>query len=503
MRNLILVDGAFGVGKKMLAQYINSAQTGLCELVTKKTHTSDGRVVEAQISVDLVQVELSDDFAAMWESKSYFRYRIDDDQSVQRYVISKESVRTSIDTHVNTFVVIRDQKCAKELVDKYQGDVNVILVFLHCDGNSTEGLMCSDSFKVRSHSRSDAAWGDFLKKNTGLEYHLLTYRIDAGQSEFRDSLQRVLDRNRVPLRYPSSIVGRAAKIDRVLRERPFHKNVFVMMNFSDGALIENIVGRLAKFQLSGACASQPPWKDVVNSNANPIALAYMCKYGLAILKGNAERDLNVTYEIGLINALDRTLIAFDFADPGERGASHFAYSLLTQTPEKVENPVDLLSRIEDWSKRILTNGLVMLDLSLRDGTQKRIIEELRITQELLCELSTKLSGRDRGVEIVALPDLGMPNNVTRICGGFYTGALYKWEADVPFVPIDTTVNVDTVTLFELHGGFSNRAEFDFCDQEGDFWIVAVVHTYGILELEIILLLMANSKCSPRKRQDLV
>ena len=48
-----------------------------------------------------------------------------------------------------------------------------------------------------------------------------------------------------------------------------------------------------------------------------------------------------------------------------------------------------------------------------------------------------------------MPDLGIAQNGTRMFGGFYTGAFYSWNSDIPFVPVDTTVNVCGTTVYKL------------------------------------------------------
>ena len=48
-----------------------------------------------------------------------------------------------------------------------------------------------------------------------------------------------------------------------------------------------------------------------------------------------------------------------------------------------------------------------------------------------------------------MPDLGIAQNSTRMLGGFYTGACYTWESDIPFIPVDATVNVCGTAVFKL------------------------------------------------------
>lgn len=48
-----------------------------------------------------------------------------------------------------------------------------------------------------------------------------------------------------------------------------------------------------------------------------------------------------------------------------------------------------------------------------------------------------------------MPDLGIAQNGTRMLGGFYTGACYSWDSDVPFIPVDATVNVCGTAVYRL------------------------------------------------------
>ena len=101
----------------------------------------------------------------------------------------------------------------------------------------------------------------------------------------------------------------------------------------------------------------------------------------------------------------------------------------------------------------------MLDLTRRADVQPQLVSYLSGTERALARVASSLSGRACDAEIVALPDLGLPHNVTRILGGFLTGALYQWETDVPFVPIDATVNVCGVSIFRMRDGFDGAKGF--------------------------------------------
>lgn len=101
----------------------------------------------------------------------------------------------------------------------------------------------------------------------------------------------------------------------------------------------------------------------------------------------------------------------------------------------------------------------MIDLTLKDQTQREILTHLRETERLLEQCATRLSGGERSATITAMPDLGLPNNIMRMMGGFYTGAAYEWESDTPFVPVDATVNACGVSVFKLRRAFKNTEAF--------------------------------------------
>lgn len=96
------------------------------------------------------------------------------------------------------------------------------------------------------------------------------------------------------------------------------------------------------------------------------------------------------------------------------------------------------------------------NLSLNDCTQENIIEHLKNTEKLLKTVATKLSKEEKDAKIYVMPDLGIAQNATRMLGGFYTGACYTWDTDVPFIPVDATVNVCGTAIYKLNKSISNE-----------------------------------------------
>ena len=80
----------------------------------------------------------------------------------------------------------------------------------------------------------------------------------------------------------------------------------------------------------------------------------------------------------------------------------------------------------------------------------------RFVQETEYLLLNSLTQYDKNASCKITPslDLGFPHDVERIAGGFPTGCLVTWESSVPYIPIDTTVNVCTTSVYTLSAPLS-------------------------------------------------
>ncbi len=102
---------------------------------------------------------------------------------------------------------------------------------------------------------------------------------------------------------------------------------------------------------------------------------------------------------------------------------------------------------------------MIYNLTLNDRTQKKVLRELETTEKLISKVATKLSSTQKTCDIYAMSDLGIAHNVTRMRGGFFTGAAYVWEQpDTPFIPVDTTINVCGTALYKINSDM-NITEF--------------------------------------------
>lgn len=87
-------------------------------------------------------------------------------------------------------------------------------------------------------------------------------------------------------------------------------------------------------------------------------------------------------------------------------------------------------------------------LERHDPAHELLLPYIQTTEELLrlslCNLDCNSTCR-----ILPAVDLGFPHDVVRIAGGFPTGCYVEWNSSIPFVPVDTTVNIDTSSIFDL------------------------------------------------------
>lgn len=97
---------------------------------------------------------------------------------------------------------------------------------------------------------------------------------------------------------------------------------------------------------------------------------------------------------------------------------------------------------------------------LGDATQTVLLRHIKRTRELFeavvlekYDSSTlEIDGVEvpsSGVMIYPSLDLGFPNNVQRLAGGFATGMLVTWKCGTAIIPVDATVNVCSSSVYRI------------------------------------------------------
>jgi hypothetical protein len=101
-------------------------------------------------------------------------------------------------------------------------------------------------------------------------------------------------------------------------------------------------------------------------------------------------------------------------------------------------------------------------LNRQDPAHDLLLPFIQTTEELL-QVALNTVDSNSTCRILPAVDLGFPHDVIRIAGGFPTGCYVEWQSSKPFIPIDTTVNIDTSTIIELDDDISDqitRSDFD-------------------------------------------
>jgi len=85
-----------------------------------------------------------------------------------------------------------------------------------------------------------------------------------------------------------------------------------------------------------------------------------------------------------------------------------------------------------------------------DHAQELLIPHLGQTERLFRDALRTLD-KNADCQIYPAADLSIPYDAIRLAGGFATGCVIDWDCSVPIVPIDTTMNIDTSSIFWLRG----------------------------------------------------
>lgn len=117
-------------------------------------------------------------------------------------------------------------------------------------------------------------------------------------------------------------------------------------------------------------------------------------------------------------------------------------------PAQLENLVKASFTYPDNKKK--AKDMSSFPIPNEDTTQTVLLPYLAKTEELLDEL-VRLHDPYGWAKVIPCNDLGFPNNIMRIAGGFLTGAYYNWSCTVPIVPVDATINTCTSSVFKLKG----------------------------------------------------
>ena len=112
--------------------------------------------------------------------------------------------------------------------------------------------------------------------------------------------------------------------------------------------------------------------------------------------------------------------------------------------------VELIGNLTSNKSIYHHSDLFKAEMLLNDESQKVLLPYLWETQKLFDEAIRKHDHcKESYCRLFPSLDLGFPNNIQRLAGGFATGMLVTWQCGIDIVPIDATVNVCTSSVFKL------------------------------------------------------
>ena len=89
-----------------------------------------------------------------------------------------------------------------------------------------------------------------------------------------------------------------------------------------------------------------------------------------------------------------------------------------------------------------------------DETRLKILPHLKGTETLINAIAYKLCGVTANAKVLPLEDLCVADNIVRMRGGFFTGSYIEWQCEIPFIPVDATLNACGVSVFKLNKAYT-------------------------------------------------
>lgn len=332
MKKLFLVDGAAGIVKKDLIQYINSKERSC---IVQKFTTRPERNTDSK-NIDLLFVP-EEKFCEIESNEECFCYNYGkegDGYGEARYGVLKSNLDKAIEQFENIFVIVRDWECTCAIMSYYQDIVKVIPILIYSDKQFTserlkkEGI--DDNDILARINRINEVLDDYFCElkffdrlillNDASKEHLkmqINQLIMYSDMEPYDELC-VSPQTSYQLIRP--LIGYKENMIAKLKEHPFKKNIFLMMKFRDDnreGYTNTEIYKLIRDIIEGAgynCvrADQEEWTHLADeSSYNPLAVSYCCKYGIALIdepEKEAAYNSNVIYELGMMATQNKKCI---------------------------------------------------------------------------------------------------------------------------------------------------------------------------------------------------
>lgn len=321
MKNLFLLDGLAGTGKSDCLDYITDKGNMFNASIIFKYTTRPQREREKsdELKSDLKFVT-EEQFNNMQLSagEKFITYKYGGKKDKYKYGFSLNEIESQLINCTNVFIIIRDVSLIKKLISIYGNKYNVIPVFIY-----TDTLLVSKRLEKEGYSKEDIkfrlernaqVWEDYATQSVHIYKHTIINNSD--KTAFHRLICQLLEiynqrqsgifrlHNGQQIQLGNSLSGHSDKLNDFINTYDYEKNIFLMIKYRDNneLLRSSIETWIRAKGYNCIIANQ---NDITHDVYNPIALSYVCRYGIAVFDEAEENNAyspNVSYELGSMQA---------------------------------------------------------------------------------------------------------------------------------------------------------------------------------------------------------
>jgi len=334
IKNLIIIDGAAGPGKKDLIQFINDKKYKNTAYVQKYTTKPSEKISKPS---DLIHIN-SKNFEKMKKDDDFKTYKYGNNKTgeLHDYGFKISEIENALKSSNNIFVIIRNRELIDEITSEFQNNYRVTKLFIY----SEKEALLEHYTKYYPEDTKETGKEDRIEKTSNIvddlkEHYKKTYNepviyfsdkekffihltaiLDELNKEFADfidvSPQEIYLLPRSLKEYKTDIISKMN-----YKGRGFSKNIFLMMDFHKEADSEytEIKKLLETEGYNCVCLKddttedgkkdEAHWNIKKGSTENFLAVTFCCKYGIALfdkpINGQQYFNPNVMYELGLMH----------------------------------------------------------------------------------------------------------------------------------------------------------------------------------------------------------
>ena len=363
MRNLFLLDGLAGTGKSDFLDYIDEKGSSFNASAISKYTTRPQRDKEKsdEIKSDLkfVTNEQFDNIQASAGTK-FITYMYGGEKDKYHYGFSLNEIESQLSNCKNVFIIIRDISIIKKLIAIYGNTYNVIPVFIY-----TDTLLVTKRLELSGYSKNDIdqrlernlqVWEDYATQSVHIYKHTLINNSD--KTAFHKLISQLLEiynqrqtgifrlYNGKQIKLGNSLSGHSDELNDFIKKNDYEKNIFLMIKYrDDNELLRSSIETWIRVKGYNCIIANQ--NNITHDVYNPIALSYVCKYGIAVFdeaEENSAYSPNVSYELGSMQSQFKKCLIIK-----HRGLRQYNFfDILKDDGKEYNAQTELKSIIQEW-----------------------------------------------------------------------------------------------------------------------------------------------------------